>query len=88
MKVHKVETVTRYHVTFEPHETKVLRAHPKWQRIVSIAGSRDNVRQRAGVVFGAAMLTKKQINEICDVLGVNGREFMARALDSLPVQHG
>lgn len=74
MKINRTETVVRYDVTLTPWETSVLRNHSKWQAVVSIKSSEHN----GGPLFGCATLTRTQINDVCDVIGVNGREFMAR----------
>jgi hypothetical protein len=77
MRIVKVEYVTRYQINFTPNETRALLAHPEWSVIVSTKSSQHN--GRGDRPSGCAMLTKKQINEVCDVLGINGREFMANA---------
>lgn len=74
MKVHKVETVTRYQVTFDPRETALLLADEKWCHVVS---TKCSVHNGTGGMFCAATLTKAQINQVCDLLGVNGREWFA-----------
>ncbi len=73
MKIHSVETIVRYQVTFSPRETKLLRRRPKWANIISVASSKT----KGGAWWGCAQLTKSQISEICDILGINAREFMA-----------
>lgn len=79
MKIRKVEVVTRYQVEFLPHETKVLRANEWWRERISVKQSQRNGRH-PNDQWGRATLTKSEINRACDLLGVNGREFMARAL--------
>lgn len=78
MKIVKVEVATRYQINFTPAETHVLLKHPKWSAIVSTKSSEHN--GHGSNPAGCAMFTKKQINEVCDVLGINGREFMASAV--------
>lgn len=74
MKIHRAETVVRYHVTFEPHEAKVLDSHPVLRTKVHVRPDRGGGLYSRGA---DAMLTKAEINDVCDALGVNGREFMA-----------
>lgn len=74
MRITQSATVVRYDVTFTPLETKLLLAHPAWRHRVAITGNGTNR-------YGAATLTKSQINDVCDVLGINGREFMQRYAD-------
>lgn len=69
MRILQQEVVTRYCVEFSPGETKALRKHPVWSLIIGL-------RSNGGGVTAAATLTKTQINQVCDVLGINGREFM------------
>ena len=72
MKLNKIErAVTRYQVTFSPGETKQIAADKRWNNII-----RPRKTNR-GNVTAMAMLTKSQINEVCDFLGVNGREWFA-----------
>lgn len=75
MKIVKIEHVTRYQVNFTPSETLTLLEHPDWRMVVSTKSSQHNGHGHNPA--GCAMLTKKQINEVCDTLGINGREFMA-----------
>lgn len=77
MKIHRAETVVRYHVSFLPHEAKVLDQHEVWSKVMHVRPARSyqaNCQYHRGA---EAALTRNQINDICDVLGVNGREFMA-----------
>ncbi len=69
MKICKAETVVRYSVVFSPGESRTLRAHPKWKHRIGDNGG-------AGAAMGN--FSKKEINAICDVLGINGREFFAQ----------
>lgn len=82
MRIVKIEHVTRYQINFTPPETRVLMKHPTWSSVVSIKSSQHNGHGRNPA--GCAMLTKKQINEVCDVLGINGREFMASYFGGTP----
>jgi hypothetical protein len=77
MKIVKIECVTRYQINFTPAETRTLLAHPRWSAAISTRSSVHNGHGHNPA--GCAMLTKKQINDVCDVLGINGREFMAQA---------
>lgn len=72
MRILQREIVTRYMVSFTPGETKKLAAHPVWQHHIGRVGRGDKSSQ--------ATLSRKEINAVCDVLGVNGREFMATQL--------
>jgi len=78
MKIHRAETVIRYHITFDPHEAKMLDEHPTLRSKIHIRPDRGGGRYSRGA---DAMLTKSDINEACDALGVNGREFMSRYAD-------
>ena len=78
VKIHRAETVVRYHITFEPHEAKVLDEHPTLRHKVHVRPDRGGGRYSRGA---DAMLTRSDINEACDALGVNGREFMAQYRD-------
>ncbi len=77
MKIHKTETVVRYQVTFTPPEMKKLMAHDRWRHVVGLRREQGTGR------WGDASLTKRQFNDICDVLGYNGREMMATLLRDL-----
>lgn len=72
MKLHRVQTVQRFDVTLEPEEAELLLAHPKWKHRVGNPKPPQTTRD--------ATLTKKELNAVCDVLGVNGREWLAAAL--------
>ena len=73
MKLCKVERgVTRYQVSFTPGEAKLIAQSKRWAPII-----RQQESSR-GNVFAMATLTKHQINEVCDYLGVNGREWFAQ----------
>jgi hypothetical protein len=74
VRIHSHETVTRFQVAFDERETETLLAHPEWKLHISTKMAEHNGHQR---LRGAAQLTRGQINDICDVLGINGREFMA-----------
>lgn len=78
MRIVKVEVVTRYQVEFTPAETRVLSKYERWAKVISITSSIHNGHGRNPM--GRATLTKRQINDVCDELGVNGREFMAGAV--------
>lgn len=69
MKIHKAETVIRYHITFTPREAAELAAHPDWAHRIKPNAARHGSAE--------AMLTRVQINQVCDVLAINGRELMA-----------
>ncbi len=73
MRILRTETVVRYDVDFSPRETRTLKQHAKWSPLISTKASEHN----GNVTIGRATLTKRQINDVCDVLGINGREFMA-----------
>lgn len=75
MKIHRAETVVRYHIAFDPHEAKDLDGHPVLRNKIHVRPDRGGGRYSRGA---DAMLTRSEINEVCDALGVNGREFMAR----------
>lgn len=77
MRIVKSETVVRYQVEFTPKETRTLLEHQDWRQIISTKSSRHN--GYGSNPIGKAMLTKRQINDACDVLGINGREFMHRS---------
>lgn len=71
MKLNKIERgVTRYQVSFTSGETRRIAADPRWHNII-----RPH-RTARGNLTALAMLTKVQINEVCDLLGVNGREWL------------
>lgn len=74
MKISTVETVTRYRVWFTPGELNKLRQHDDVSRWLF------TTRTARGNLMGHAQLTKSQINRVCDVLGINGREWMAKEL--------
>lgn len=77
MRIVKSETVVRYQVEFSPREMAVLDQHPNWCQVV------HPCTKHGCDSWGAATLTKRQINDVCDALGVNGREFMAsQVIDS------
>lgn len=78
MKIHRAETVVRYHVTLDPHEAKTIDQHPTLRTKIHVRPDRGGGLYLRGA---DAMLTRADINEICDALGVNGREFMARYQD-------
>lgn len=73
MKIHMVEVVTRYQVTFSPQETAILMRDGRWQSILSTKATDNNGRKQCGM----ANLTKTQIAAACDVLGINAREWFA-----------
>lgn len=75
MKIHRAETVVRYHITFDPREAKVIDEHPMLRNKIRVRPDRGGGRYSRGA---DAMLTRADINDVCDALGVNGREFMAR----------
>jgi len=71
MKICKIEpSITRYQVTFTPEETAALKRTRRWHNAVSTRSAENNSRP----LYGTATLTKSQISQICDELGVNGRE--------------
>lgn len=72
MKLQQVETVVRYQVYLEPPEAAVLGRHPKWRHRIG--------RRKSGQPGGDATLTKTELSEVCDVLGVNGREWLANSM--------
>ncbi len=74
MKVSTVETVTRYRVWFTPGEIRKLLEPEDTRHWLFVT------RTARGNVQAHAQLTKSQINRVCDVLGVNGREWMERHL--------
>jgi hypothetical protein len=75
VRIHKTETVVRYQVTFSPDETRTLMAHPEWQHVISTKCAVNNGHR--GNAIGGATLTKRQLNDVCDVIGVNGRAVFA-----------
>jgi hypothetical protein len=82
MKLHKLETVIRYQVSFTPGETTRLLAHPKWQHRIGVTQNRGRSR------WAGATLTRSEINDVCDVLGINGREFLGRYERDEEATHG
>lgn len=73
MKIHRAETVIRYQVSFTPHEVEKLCLHAKWRNRIGVRPAGHGRSPGSG----DAMLTKTEINDVCDVLGINGREYMA-----------
>lgn len=72
MKLCKVERgITRYQVSFTPYEVTRLKGERRWHNIIR------ETRTSRGNITAMATLTKSQINEVCDFLGVNGREWFA-----------
>lgn len=72
VKLQQIETVTRYQIYFDPPEAAVLARHPKWRHRIG--------RRKSGQPGGDATLTKTELSEVCDALGVNGREWLALAM--------
>lgn len=73
MKITRAETVVRYQVSFTPREVEKLCLHTKWRNRIGIRPMGHGAPR-----FGDAMLTKTEINDVCDVLGINGREIMSK----------
>jgi hypothetical protein len=75
MKIHRAETVIRYQIAFDPHEAEVLDDHPALRSKIHVRPDRGGGRYSRGA---DAMLTRSEVNDVCDALGVNGREFLSR----------
>lgn len=88
MRVNQVSTVTRYDLQFHPRETKLLLAHEKWRHRISVRAATNNKRH-PNDQWGAATLTRTELSEVCDVLGVNSREWLAKNAERIAkLQHG
>lgn len=70
MKLSKVEHVVRYQISFDPGEVQALLQHPKWMHRIGV--------RKSGWRGGDMTLTMTEFSEVCDALGVNAREWMAR----------
>lgn len=76
MRLAKIDTVTRYQVTFEPREVRVLQQHPKWRHRIGV--------RKTGWRGGDATLTKTELSEVADALGINAREWLTQVWPDAP----
>lgn len=69
-------------MSFTALEIDLLAKHPKWSTRIVAGGTKMD--RRGGMRLqrrGQATLTRSEINDVCDVLGVNGREWLSKHVD-------
>jgi hypothetical protein len=70
MRLEKTEVVVRYQVRFDPKEVAVLKRHARWQHRIGLRRHPDR--------GGDATLTKTELSQVADALGINAREWLTR----------
>lgn len=75
MRIEKKSPVVMLQVAFDPGETRLLRAHPKWASRISVSGSRNNGHAPDNL-SGRMSVSRSQLQEIADVLGLKGDMFV------------
>lgn len=75
MKIHRAETITRYHVTFDHAESKKLKALPQWQPKITW--------MKAGIA--QVLVTRTELSRLCEDLGIDRIFASPAALGVLPI---